>query len=204
MRKQTAKSLILCAGLLAGACAPIRYDVRVDAHDRGPMPPAARVSVVAASTSDPGLGPEVEAKIQRLLADRGFQIVEPLSEGDSVDLVVLAAFGAGQPPAAGGTGVVQLGSMLPAAPKGQPWQNRWLIVAVARPSDLEGGPGVEAVPWLWYATTYSDGVRGDLGRTIDYLLVPTFEWLGRTTGSRVSTRIEQYDPRVRALTNPPE
>lgn len=204
MRTSSKTFLILCSLTVAGACAPMRYDVRVDAHERGPMPPAARVSVVAASQANPKLGPEVKAKIQRLLKERGFQVVEPQSDRDTVDLVVLAAFGAGQPPARGGGTGVQLGSLLPAVPKDRAGQNRWLIVAVARPSDLENTSGLQAVPWLWYATTFTDVAKAGVGPMIDYLLVPTFEWFGRTTGSRVSTPIEQYDPRVRALINPPE
>jgi hypothetical protein len=205
MRTTFKKILVLCSLTVAGACAPIRYDVRVDARDRGPMPRAARVSVVAASQVDPKLGPEVKAKIERLVAQRGFQVVEQRSAGDSVDLVVLAAFGVGQPPTgSAGTAIVQLGSLLPAPPKDRAWQNHWLIVAVARPSDLEHDTGLQAVPWLWYATTFSDVARGNPGQVIDYLLVPTFEWFGKTTGSRISTPIEQYDPRVRALINPPE
>lgn len=204
MRTGTAKLLILGTCVLAGACAPIRYEVQVDAHDRGPMPAAARVSVVAASQADPKLGPEVRTKIERLVAQQGFQVVEPKSESDSVDLVVLATFGAGEPPTGSGGVVVQLGNLLPSVPKSRAVQNRWLIVAVARPSDLQNASGQERVPWLWYATTFSDVARGGVGQTIDYLLVPTFEWFGRTTGARVTTRIEQYDPRVRALINPPD
>ncbi|MEJ2679136.1 MAG: hypothetical protein P8174_08690 [Gemmatimonadota bacterium] len=205
MRTPTVKFLILCSLTVAGACAPIRYDVRVDAHDRGAMPPTARVMVVAATHTDPRLGPEVEGKIERLLKDRGFQVVQPRSDSDTVDLVVLAVFGNGEPTAgAGGTAVVQLSNLLPRVPRARAAQNRWLIVAVARPSALSGGSGVQAVPWLWYATTYADVANGSLAQVIDYLLVPTFEWWGRTTGSRISAPIEQYDPRVRVLINPPE
>lgn len=205
MRRHTFAFLILSASLLVGACAPIRYDVRVDAHDRGVMPPTARVMVVAATQSDPRLGPEVEGKIERLLKERGFQIVQPSSDSDTVDLVVLAAFGSGEPTTgAGGTAVVQLSNLLPRVPRARVGQNRWLIVAVARPSALTGGAGVQAVPWLWYATTFADVANGSLAQVIDYLLVPTFEWWGKTTGSRISTPIEQYDPRVRVLINPPE
>lgn len=205
MRNPGTTLTILCVSVLAGACAPMRYAVKVDAHERGPMPPTARVSVVAASQEDPKLGPEVKTKIERLVEEHGFRVVEPSSDRDSVDLVVLAAFGMGSPPTGpAGATIVQLGSLLPSVPKSRAWQNRWLIVAVARPADLQDTSGLQPVPWLWYATTFTDVTRGDLGQTIDYLLVPTFEWFGRTTGSRVTTRIEQYDPRVRALTNPPD
>lgn len=204
MRKHATNPLILAACLLAGACAPIRYDVQVDAHERSPVPPAARVSVVAASHDAPWLGTEIEGKIERLLEARGFRIA-PGSDPDSVDVVVLAAFGAGQPPkGSGGAAVVQLGNLLPSVPEDRAGQARWLIVAAARPSDLESTAGVGHMPWLWYATTFSSVTNGQLDQVIDYLLVPTFEWFGRNTGSRVDTPIQQRDPRVRALSNPPD
>jgi len=197
--------LILWLPLAAGACAPLRYDVQVDARGGTSMPPAARVSVVAATRVDPTLGPEVKGKIERLLKERGYEVVRPMGPADTVDLVLLAVFGVGDPSGSyAGTAVAPLVDMLKSAPAGAAAQARWLIVAVARPRDLGPEVRMEGVPWVWRATTYSTDAHGDLAHTIDYLLVPTFEWFGRSTGERVGTRIEQYDPRVRALVNPPE
>lgn len=189
------------AVLLSAACATApKYSVMVDAYAQRPLQDSARVAVLAATQQNPMLGAEVGAKIERLLSNAGYEIFSPVAPGDTADLVALAVFGIGDPETVyTGTAVLPLGGIIWSVPQTRTARLRWLIVAVARPEDLEGVANVNDVPWVWYSTTFSSGSSGDLRQVIDYLLVPTFEWLGQNTGQRVSTTVRADDPRVRAL-----
>jgi hypothetical protein len=101
-----------------------------------------------------------------------------------------------------GTVVVPYGNMLFSRPSYSTIHSRWLTVGVAKPTDIAATDNIEEVPWVWFARTHSAGSSGDLRSVIDYLLVPTFEWFGNNTGSRMYITLREHDERVLRLRNP--
>lgn len=61
------------------------------------------------------------------------------------------------------------------------------------------GVGRRADTVVWRATAASTGESSDLRRTIDYLLVATFEHFGDDTGMQVREVLSEDDDRVQAL-----
>lgn len=193
---------VLAIATTAG-CATTQFNVLVDTYAQEPLAPPGRVAVLAATEANPMLGQEVQRKIENLVMQRGFAPVDPSVARDSADLVVLAVFGIGEPTTQyTGTAILPLGNTLWSLPQTRTAHTRWLIVGVARPGDMAGVEQIQDVPWVWYANTYSAGSSGDLRRVIDYLLVPTFEWFGENTGSRLEVTLREHDARVRSLREP--
>jgi hypothetical protein len=146
------------------------------------------------------LAEEVRGKIEGILLERGFRLAPQNASVDDIDLVVLAAFGIGDPTTVhAGTAVFPWAGMVFAVPRTATTHLRWLSVGVVRPRDMANREPDGEIPWIWYATTFSAGTSGDLRRVVDFMLIPTFEWVGRNTGQQIHVTINEHDQRIRAL-----
>ena len=210
------RTLAALLAVVVSGCSLTRYNVQLNAFTapkaQSLVPGKATVGVVASpSTSNVLFAQEVQGKVETLLRAKGFEVVPPAQ----ADVLVFALFGMGRPTAQiqtlplytpGGTTVSQQGRVTVVGQEKGSWtffsqahteQTRWLLLAAADAAAFHRqlGPG-DTVQWLWIADVLSAGRSADLRRVIDYMLVPTVDWFGRSTGGIVSVRVGQDDARV--------
>ncbi|MEX2530922.1 MAG: hypothetical protein WD960_09120 [Gemmatimonadota bacterium] len=190
-------SVITCVA--SAGCAPATFDLGVDALT-GRAGADLRTLTIGVVPNDARgserLAPEVGEKIERLLESNGYTVVSP----DSADVLILNGFGRGSS-SEGLRGVLlPHGNMLGTFPASAGRDLPWLMLAIARATDIAGPEAQpQDVTWLWIAEVTSTGRSGEFHDIIDYMLIAAFEHFGRQTGRGAVVRLTVEDGRVAEL-----
>jgi hypothetical protein len=208
---------LVLLGATAG-CA-LQYEIRVNAYTARPptsVPSSGeKVAIYQDPRADnPLLEQEVARKIERLMAQRGFQIV-PMEDAS---YAIAFKYGIGQAPnrtgalpvyqpgatttvntigAAGiATSTVQLPGTTTYIPFSVSQHARSLSVRMVDARKLKD---TTEAPVIWAADTASSGSNSDIREVMNYLLVATFQHFGEDTGKAVVQILSDDDKRALAL-----
>lgn len=200
-------------------CGAARYAVQVNGYlDPGapaaPAPGAALAVVENKEARNPLLEKEIAAKINRLLAARGYRVVPY----EQADYYLFFLYGIGPPEAAaatgppvsvglgigvgtwhGGGGFIALGTPYPYYPyayPAEPVYGRWLTLKVVEGKPYRQSGQARAV---WVGEARSAGTSSDLREVINALLLAAFQQFGKNTGKAVKVEVGIADPKYREL-----
>jgi len=212
--------ILTLAGLLfLVGCGANRYTVQVNGYlDRSApaaiAPGAAMAVVENKEARNPLLEKEIAAKINRLLAARGYRVV-PYEQADYY-LFFLYGVGpesaaGGGPPVSfglgigggawrggGGGGFIGLGAPYPYpyAYPAEPIYGRWLTLKVVEAKPYRQSGQARTV---WVGESRSAGTSSDLREVINALLLAAFQQFGKNTGQAVKVEVGAGDPQFREL-----
>jgi hypothetical protein len=202
----------------AAGCA-LQYEIRVNAYTARPptsLPSSGEKLAIYQDphADNPLLEQEVARKIEKLMAQRGFQIV-PIEDAN---YAIAFKYGVGQAPnragalpvyqpgttttvntiGAGGiaTSTVQLPGTTTYIPFSVPQHARSLSVRMVDARRLKD---TKDAPVIWAADTASSGSNSDLREVMNYLLIATFQHFGEDTGKAVVQMLSEDDKRALAL-----
>jgi len=201
-------TICLCMG--CGASYSVEINGYAASGQSLQIPQAASICVVTdGNTPNPILEKEVGVKIEKLLAENGYNVSQDkadyflrFSYGIDAGRTVTEAIPIHHPmfydeyPFSGFYGHGYTTYM----PYSEVIHTRWLVLRLYE-GQAHGPAPTNAKP-LWIGEVTSAGTSSDLRELLNYMLVAAFEHFGQDTRRQISTAISPGDERVLRLTEP--